>query len=295
MESVVSMVMLWILFAGTHIGLAARPVRSTLVARTGERGFSVLFSVVAAVSFTILVTFYAAHRFEGLPGFAVGALAPVRWGLMALMVAASALLAASLTAYPRSPYALLSGRGIREPRGLERITRHGFFAATAVFAVVHALLATRLVGTIFAGGFAVLAIVGAWHQDRKFLARHGETYAAYLAVTSTLPFGAIVAGRQRLVVSELPLRALGLGAAIAVVLRLGHDYLFAWGGLLIVAVVVGGAAVETVQAWRRGRRPPAPPLPAAGAASETPAARSSSWEMADVGTRTRLDDAGGRS
>jgi uncharacterized membrane protein len=254
MEPAVTMVTLWGLFAGTHIGLATAPIRRRLVARLGESGFIVLFSAVAAVSFTALVSYYAAHRFDGMPGLAAGAIAPVRWGLVAVLVAAFALMTASLVSYPRSPYALFVTPPFREPRGVERITRHGFFASTAVFAVAHTLLATRLVGAVFAAGFAVLSLAGAWHQDRKLLARYGTDYGTYLDATSTLPFGAIIAQRQRLVVGELPLGALGAGAGIGVVLRLAHDQLFAWGGLAIVAAVVGGGALETVQSWRRGRR-----------------------------------------
>jgi uncharacterized membrane protein len=248
------MAMLWVLFAGTHIGLAAAPIRGALARRLGELGFSVAFSAVAALSFTALVTFYAAHRFEGMAGLAAGAIAPARWGLIATLVAAFALMVASLVSYPRSPYALFATPAIREPRGVERITRHGFFAGAAVFAVAHALLATRLVGTVFAAGFAILSLAGAWHQDRKFLARHGADYAAYMAATSTVPFAAIIARRQRMVAGELPLGALGAGAGIGVALRLAHDHLFAWGGLGIVGVVVGGAVLESLQSWRRGRR-----------------------------------------
>jgi len=295
MEPVISMVLLCALLAMTHIGLAANPARGPIVARVGERGFTILFSLLAAISFTVFITYYAAHRFDGPAGLTIGRLAPVRWGLMSLMVGAAGLLAASLAAYPRSPYALFSRRAVPDPRGVERITRHGFLAATAVFAVAHMLLATRLVGTVFAGGFAVLAIVGAWHQDRKFFARHGEAYAAYLAVTSTLPFGAILAGRQRLVVAELPLRTFAMGGAIAVALRLGHDYLFAWGGVGIIAALVGGAAIEGAQALRRARRQSTPPPLAAGAAHDTPMSHSSSSEMTDVATRMPLGSAGGRS
>jgi uncharacterized membrane protein len=254
MEPAVTMAMLWVLFAGTHVGLATAPIRGALVARLGERGFTAVFSVIAAVSFAALVSYYAAHRFDGMAGVAAGAIAPVRWGLVVVLVATFALMAASLVSYPRSPYAVLATPTIRAPRGIERITRHGFFASTVVFAVAHALLATRLVGTVFVAGFAVLSLAGAWHQDRKFLARHGTGYAAYLDTTSTLPFAAIIAGRQRLVVGELPFGTLGAGAGVGMALRLVHDHLFAWGGLAIIGAVVGGAALELAQSWRRGRR-----------------------------------------
>src|SRR5207249_2578245 len=122
--------------------------------------------------------------------------------------------------YPGSPYDQFGRRLVRVPRGIERVTRHPFFAGLALFALAHALLATRLVGTIQFGGLALLAIAGSWHQDAKLLARRGEPLAEYLSATSWLPFAAIAAGRQRLVWRELSLGAVAVGLAIAAGLRL---------------------------------------------------------------------------
>lgn len=47
MEPAWGMAALWVLFGGTHIGLATRAVREPLVKRSGEIGFSLLFSLVA--------------------------------------------------------------------------------------------------------------------------------------------------------------------------------------------------------------------------------------------------------
>jgi hypothetical protein len=43
--------LLWLVFGGTHVGLATRTVRGRLVARLGENGFTALYSVVAVASF----------------------------------------------------------------------------------------------------------------------------------------------------------------------------------------------------------------------------------------------------
>ena len=84
------------------------------------------------------------------------------------------------------------------------MTRHPFFVGLALFGAAHALLAPRLVGAVAMGSLALFAGVGAWLQDRKLLALRGEDYCDYLAVTSAIPFAAILAGRQRLVWGELP-------------------------------------------------------------------------------------------
>jgi len=68
-------------------------------------------------------------------------------------------------------YAEVAERALQtaHPRAarVERVTRHPFFVGVALLASAHLLLATRLVGTVFFAGLAALAILGAWHQDRK--------------------------------------------------------------------------------------------------------------------------------
>jgi uncharacterized membrane protein len=253
MEPAAAVTLLWGVFGGLHIGLSAAPIRSRLVAHLGESGFVGVFSLAATVSFAALVRYYATHRWDGVPGLALGGFGPLRWTLIGLVVVGIILIAAGLTVYPRLPSALF-GQPIRAPRGVERITRHPFFAGTALFALAHALLATRLVGTAFAAGFALLAITGARHQDARLLADRGEPYADYLAATSAVPFAALITGRQRIAWRELPAGAFAGGAGLAIVLRAAHGALFAAAGAWIVAAVVGGGAIATLQSWRRARR-----------------------------------------
>jgi len=263
--------LLWVLFGGTHVGLATWRPRAWLIARLGEWGFTLVFFAAAAVSFTLLASYYAAHRSEGPPGLAVGGL--LRAPLMVAIGVGLVLALASLTTYGGSTYAR-GGDGDRPPRGLERVTRHPFFAGTALAACAHALLATHLVGTVFFAGLALLSTAGAAHQDRKLLALRGETHAGFLAATSAVPFAAILRGRQRLVAGELPWAGLALALLLALWLRHVHARIFAHGGAWVIAVVVGGAAVLLVQDWARSRRG------ARGAADDpallTPAARGAS-------------------
>src|SRR5262245_38949318 len=157
MTPALTVALLWLLFGGSHVGLAV--LRERLVARLGEIGFSALFSLVAALTFAALVTYYAAHRFEGGAGIGLAAVPGVRWLLMVVVVFGFGLCIPGLTSYPRLPSALF-GQPLRAVRGIERVSRHPFFAGTALFALAHALLATHLVGTVFFAGLFLLATVG---------------------------------------------------------------------------------------------------------------------------------------
>src|ERR1051326_7917838 len=108
MAPVLGVLALWALFGGTHVALASRRVRATLVGRLGEWGFLLLFSLVAALSFSALVSFYAAHRFEGPGGPSLGAVPALRWALIGVIAAGVVLTIASLAVYPRSPMALFN-------------------------------------------------------------------------------------------------------------------------------------------------------------------------------------------
>lgn len=266
MEPALGVVLYWLLFGGTHVLLATVPVRAALVRALGETGFRVLYSLVSVLTLTLLVRFFAVHRADGAPGPALGGDPAVRAVLIAVVVLGVVFMTGAGAAYPGSPMAVVGGRRVRVPYGLERITRHTFFVGGALVALAHVALATRLVGAVFSAGFAILALAGSWHQDRKLLVLRGPAYADYLARTSLLPFAAIVTGRNRLVWRELPLGTLAAGVVVAVVIRAVHDGMFAHGGLWFVGAIVAGALLLTLQAAlaarsQRTRRPETAGLP----------------------------------
>jgi len=266
MDPALGVALCWLLFGGLHVGLATRRIRGALVAGLGEWGYILIFSLLAAAGWALLNAYYAVHRFTGAPGLALGQAGPMRGVLLAAVIAGFTLATGSLFAYPTSPYALGNER-TRVPRGLERVTRHPFFVGVALAAGAHTLLAPHLPGTVWSAGLALLAVLGAWHQDRKLLALRGEPYKAFLASTSFIPFAAIIAGRQSLVLRELPWMGLAASVAVAFALRYVHGAIFAYGGLWVSATAVVGATVLGLQSWhqvrRRGRAVGGRPLPAA--------------------------------
>lgn len=253
MDVVVTMLSLVLLFVGTHIGLATERLRARLHAALGPLGFLGFYFAVAAATYTLVVTYYADHRMDGPPGPALGRLAGVRELLVTAVVVGITAMVASFWTYDRSPYSIDRRHAAPGPRGLERVTRHPFFAGMALFATAHALLATHLVGTVLMLSLAALSTVGPWHQDRKLARLRGDAFAAYLRVTSAVPFAAILAGRQVLAWRELPFTGLLVGLAIAAGLGRIHDEIFAYHGVGLVVVGVGGPLMIAVTAWLRER------------------------------------------
>ena len=252
MQPTLIIALLSALFVATHIGMATARTRAWMVNRLGENRFVVLYSAVASAQFALLLAYYADHRFDGAAGLGLGATPLIRWALVAVIAVGITLMGGGLAGYLDSPFSALA-HNFREPYGIERITRHAFFAGTFLLGTAHALLASHINGTIVFTSLAVLAMAGARHQDGKLLQRGGEAYRHYLETTSMLPFAAIISGRQRIAWQELPVRGLIIAFAVAVTLRLVHDWIFAYGGLLVIAAVVGGPWILALVSSLRGR------------------------------------------
>jgi uncharacterized membrane protein len=256
MASVLWVLGAWLLFGGAHVGLATGRTRASLVRRLGEQGFASLFVAVSSVLFVVLTAAYAGVSASGPAGLGLAGLAWTRTLLVTLVILGFAFMAGALAprGYWDSPVAVLRD-GVRPAQGLERVTRHPFFTGLFLVMGAHALLATRLTGTIFFAGFVALIVLGASHQARKLRARKGEPFARYLESTSAVPFAAIVRGRQPWAPRELPWVALGVGALVGWGVWAGHAWLLAGRGAVFSLSVVAGSLVIGAITARRQRRP----------------------------------------
>src|SRR5947207_12576607 len=65
MAPTLTLVLLWLGFAGSHLVLSSLPVRQAMVARIGEGPFRGLYSLVAFAFFIPLVRTYFGHKHAG--------------------------------------------------------------------------------------------------------------------------------------------------------------------------------------------------------------------------------------
>ena len=199
---------LWVF---VHVGISGTSLRDTAVARLGEGRFMLTFSIASVVSITLLVLAWQNAETTFLwsaPGW-------LRWILALLMLPSFVLFMAS---HKRNPTAV-GNKGLgEEPRGIQRVTRHPMLMSFAIWALVHLIGNGDTAALVFFGAFLVTAVAGMPSIDAKLARRHGEAWAGFAAKTSILPFGAIMAGRNRLVLSEIgwmpPVIGLVLWAAL---------------------------------------------------------------------------------
>lgn len=213
-------------FVGLHFVLSHRPVRDPLVARLGENGFSIAYSLIAIVTLVWTVSAYRAAPVIPVwstPGWlavlVTGAMLPV-----------TVLFVAGLS---RSPTVVRGDAILRDQsagRGIFAITRNPFLWAVAAWALLHIAANGDVASMILFGGLLVLAVGGAYHIDAKRRAKLGLPWMAYAARTSNMPFAAIIEGR-----AEVPsLSAIGpwrVGGALA--LYAGAVGAHLWAGLAL--------------------------------------------------------------
>jgi uncharacterized membrane protein len=215
------------LWVGAHFGIAGTVIRTRLVERLGERTFVIGYSVLSVAAIILLVQAWGAAPYVGLwvtPDW-------LRWVLAVLMLPAFVLFVASV-ATP-NPTVVGGKLGDVGPRGIQRVTRHPMLWSFALWGLVHLIGKGSLGGVFFFGAFLVTALVGMPSIDRKVATRDPAMWARLAPSTSILPFGAILAGRNRLALAEIPILVWAVGAAAWLVFLLAHPWLFGYPALRI--------------------------------------------------------------
>jgi uncharacterized membrane protein len=207
----------------SHYGISSTPLRGWLITRVGERAYLILYSVVAFAAIAWLIVAY-----RGAPYVALWP-APAWTAWLALLVLPFALLLVVGGVSTLNPTAVGAPDTLdqAEPvRGILRVTRHPFMWGVALWGLAHIVANGDLAAVVLFGTFTVLALLGTVLIDHKFAARRGAQWQGFAAASSNLPFAAILAGRQHLVLSEIGWRRVGAALALYVVLLAVHPWLF---------------------------------------------------------------------
>lgn len=212
------------LFLGIHLFVSGTGLRNRIVARVGEGPYQGLFSLASLGAIVWMVMAWRAAPYE--PLWDLGQFG--RW------IAIDFTLAAFLLAVPgllsRNPTSAGQGgvmRDERPARGMVTITRHPFLWGAALWALGHLAVRGDLASLLFYGGFAALALYGPHLIDGKLKRRDPEHWQRFAAVTSWVPFLAIVQGRVRPDWAGIGLWKPALGLALWLLLAFGgHAWLF---------------------------------------------------------------------
>ena len=210
------------LWVAVHVGIAGTAVRGRIVAVTGEGGFRIGYSILSVVAIVLLFQAWGVAPVVPL-WFAPDWL---RWLLALAMLPVFVLFVASV-ATP-NPTGVVGKLGEAGPVGIQRVTRHPMMCSFALWGVIHLIGKGTLGGVFLFGAFVVTALVGMPSIDRKLAVRDPAVWARLAPTTSIIPFKAILGGRNRLVLSEIP-RFVWIVAAVAwLVMLIAHPWIFGY-------------------------------------------------------------------
>ena len=181
------------LFVGTHF-LLSHPLRAPLAGRIGERGFQIVYSVVAIATFVLMVQAYQAMPAE-LPLWAVG---DALWALASLIVLfASILFLGSLIGNPALAAPGAEKAAAAPARGVFAITRHPMMWGFALWAVAHIMVVPTPGQILLCLALIILALGGSLGQDSKKVKLMGAAWQDWRSRTAFVPFAGQLSGRLR--------------------------------------------------------------------------------------------------
>jgi uncharacterized membrane protein len=190
----------WLLgFAIVHSGLASlRPWAETKI---GARAFRVIFALASLGIAVPMMIYFFNHRYDGAQLWDLQ-------GVPGLKVAIATLSAISFFFLYPATFNLLEIAAIQKPEvhlfetGIIRISRHPQMVGQVIWCFAHLLWLGTSFMLVTCAGLVAHHLFAVWNGDRRWLAKHGATFAEAKARTSVVPFVAIVQGRQELVWGE---------------------------------------------------------------------------------------------
>jgi uncharacterized membrane protein len=193
-----------LVFLATHF-VTSTPLRPKLVAAMGQWPYTGLYSTVAFVTIGWMIWAYTRAPSTFLwvwwreaPYFAM----PVAFVLIAC-------------GYWRNPTMVGADKLLKSDdpaRGIIRITRHPIMWGIILWAAAHVVARGDTRALVFFGTFLVLAVVGTLAMDSR--KKSNPDWPRFAAVTSHLPFVAILQGRNRLVWREIGWLRPAIGLAV---------------------------------------------------------------------------------
>ena len=187
-------------FVGIHFAISGSALRGKIVTLIGEGPFRGLFSLLSLIGVVWLGRAYGKAEYVQLWA------EPVVLRPVALVVMALAFFFVVLAFTSPNPTAVGGGALLtdKEPaKGIQRITRHPFLWGIALWSFTHLVLNGDLASVIFFGSFLILAIAGPFSIDRKKKKAFGDAWNRFAALTSNVPFMAIIQGRNSLKIREI--------------------------------------------------------------------------------------------
>ena len=210
-------------FLGLHFSIAGTPLRNTIIEKLGVKIYHAVFGLLS-----LLGLFWLLHAYRSADYLET-------WGQLSGFKPIAAVL--MLVAFLFAVLGLLSRDAIlpagNDPAtGIQRITRHPVLFGLALWAFTHLVANGDLASLVLFGSLLGLVVVGGRSVAAKRRDKLGAGWPAYAAVTSVIPFQAILQGRNRVVWQEIKLWQPVLAVVLYAVVMHFHMRLFGVSALM---------------------------------------------------------------
>ncbi|MBL0143592.1 MAG: NnrU family protein [Betaproteobacteria bacterium] len=221
MDPIAHLALATLVFLATHF-VSSTALRTSLVEAIGEKAYLGAYSLVSFLTIGWMAWAYLHAPFEPVwqvPGVKLWPLVVMPFSLV---LVAAGVMSKNPSAVGQA--ATLKGQG--PARGILRVTRHPVMWGIALWAGVHLVARGDVASVIFFGGYLLLALAGTALIDARKADSLGEEWAQFAAVTSNVPFSAIVEGRNTFSAGEIGAKRFGVGLVLYGVVLVAHPWLF---------------------------------------------------------------------
>ncbi len=212
-------------FIAIHIVISGTKLRDAIVGATGEKIYSVLFSIASLVGIVWMVKAYPNAKANAemlwMPPKALLDSAPLIMLIVFLFVVIGAL--------TPNPTAILTKNNISRDdavRGITRITRHPVMWGFGIWGLMHMAVNAHSAAVVFFGGLAFTALAGTIAIDGKRARAYGDQWQSFKTQTSNIPFAALLKGSTKFKWSEISWWRPLIALVLYIVLLMGHRGLF---------------------------------------------------------------------
>jgi len=221
MDPMETLALATVVFLLTHY-VASTPLRSGLVKVLGEDAYLGLYVLVSIAALIWMIWAYVRAPYARLwLGDEFKA-----WVILLMPVSLVLLACGLLSPNPSAVRQEGLLRSMGEPRGILRVTRHPLMWAIALWAALHIMVRGDVASLVFFGGFLLLSVSGTVLIDARKDRAIGVDWQRFASVSSNIPFGAIVGGRNQFRFDEIGWKRVLSGLALYFVLVFLHPFLF---------------------------------------------------------------------
>lgn len=194
-NSEATVVWLLAIFAMVHSGMAAG--RRTAEEWVGPRAYRVAFAVASLPLAVAAVVYFIDHRYDGISLWNVRGVPGVHEMVWIMSFVSFFFL------YP-STFNILEVAAVDKPKvhlwetGIIRITRHPQMVGQLIWCIAHTIWIGNSFMVVTSVALMAHHLFGCWHGDKRLEERYGSAFTAVKERTSTVPFAAILSGKQKL-------------------------------------------------------------------------------------------------